>query len=41
MKKLFLPFMMMLMAAVGAWAGDVQLQDADGTKFVRVFTGMT
>ena len=36
MKKLFLPFMMMLMAAVGAWAGDVQLQDADGTKFVNM-----
>ena len=36
MKKLLLSFVMMLMAAVGAWAGDVQLQDADGTKFVNM-----
>ena len=35
MKKILLSFAM-LMAAVGAWAGDVQLQDADGTKFVNM-----
>ena len=39
MKKLLLSFAM-LMSAIGAWAGDVQLQDADGTKFVNMpYTG--
>ncbi len=35
MKKLLFLFAM-LMAAIGAWAGDVQLKDAGGTKFVNI-----